>query len=61
MNNFPICLENLGSQGRTNVNCWSEVATEHRVVIRECYWLITKYDLVMKSEFIELADVGFFT
>ena len=36
------------------------VGTEHRVVARECHWLIMEHDPVIKSEFAELADIGRF-
>ena len=61
IDNLPICLEDLGREGRANVDCWSEISAEHRVVIWECHWLITKHDRVIESEFAELADVGCFT
>ena len=51
-------FEDFGGEGGAHIGCWSEVATEHRVVIGECHWLITKHDPVIKSEFAELADIG---
>ena len=55
---IPICFEDFGGEGRTHVDHGSEVVTEHRVVIRECHWLITKHDPVIESEFTDLADIG---
>jgi len=61
IDNLPICLEDLGRKGRANIDCWSKISAEHRVVIWECHWLITKHDPVIESEFTELADIGCLT
>ncbi len=58
VDNLPICFEDFGGEGRAHVDRWSEIATEHRVVIGECHWLITKHDPVIESKFAELANVG---
>jgi len=35
VDNLPICFEDFSGEGGAHVDCWSEVATEHRVVIGE--------------------------
>ncbi len=41
VDDLPICFDDFGIEGGAHIDHWSEVATEHQVVIGECHWLIT--------------------
>ena len=54
----PVGLKDFCSEGRTDINHWSEVAVKGHFVVRETGGVVMKHDPVIPANFAEMADIG---